>query len=286
MECWGAQGGFGSSYESSRDCIAGNGAYTRGSLNLEVNTTLYIYVGQQGVATTYSGAWNGGGYKGGESRDGSGGGATDIRLAYNPSWNAFASLKTRIMVAAGGGGADDGHGGNSFNPHAGGLHSNTSFSNSNYTKWTNASQNAPGSINSTVSGVHVGGSGKFGSGNMTTEVACCGGGGGWYGGAGSDISGMGGSSFISGHEGCIAILSTSTENNIVHRSESNARTKSTYVDNNNISWQFNNTLMIDGAGKRWNTDIAGAYDMPAPSGGTETGHSGNGYCKITWHPAL
>jgi len=31
---------------------------------------------------------------------------------------------------------------------------------------------------------------------------------------------------------------------------------------------------------------AGNEVMPSPTGGTETGHSGNGYCKITWHPAL
>ena len=31
---------------------------------------------------------------------------------------------------------------------------------------------------------------------------------------------------------------------------------------------------------------AGNEVMPSPSGGTETGHSGNGYCKITWHPSL
>ena len=32
--------------------------------------------------------------------------------------------------------------------------------------------------------------------------------------------------------------------------------------------------------------IAGNESMPSPTGGTETGHSGNGYCKITWQPAL
>ena len=34
------------------------------------------------------------------------------------------------------------------------------------------------------------------------------------------------------------------------------------------------------------TTIAGNQTIPSPTGGTETGHSGNGYCKITWHPAL
>ena len=31
---------------------------------------------------------------------------------------------------------------------------------------------------------------------------------------------------------------------------------------------------------------AGDESMPSTSGGTETGHSGNGYCKITWMPVL
>jgi len=32
--------------------------------------------------------------------------------------------------------------------------------------------------------------------------------------------------------------------------------------------------------------IAGNQTFPKPGGGTETGHTGNGYCIITWHPSL
>ena len=32
--------------------------------------------------------------------------------------------------------------------------------------------------------------------------------------------------------------------------------------------------------------IAGNESMPSPTGGTETGHTGNGYAKITWMPVL
>ena len=32
--------------------------------------------------------------------------------------------------------------------------------------------------------------------------------------------------------------------------------------------------------------IAGNQTIPSPTGGTEIGHTGNGYCKITWHPSL
>ncbi len=40
------------------------------------------------------------------------------------------------------------------------------------------------------------------------------------------------------------------------------------------------TMLTNGA------TIAGNQTFSSPTGGTETGHSGNGYCKITWHPAL
>ena len=40
------------------------------------------------------------------------------------------------------------------------------------------------------------------------------------------------------------------------------------------------TMLTNGA------TIAGNQSFPSPTGGTETGHSGNGYCKITWMPAL
>jgi hypothetical protein len=40
------------------------------------------------------------------------------------------------------------------------------------------------------------------------------------------------------------------------------------------------TMLTNGA------TIAGNQTIPSPSGGTETGHSGNGYCKITWMPVL
>jgi hypothetical protein len=32
--------------------------------------------------------------------------------------------------------------------------------------------------------------------------------------------------------------------------------------------------------------MAGNESMPKPTGGTETGHSGHGYARITWMPVL
>lgn len=87
IECLGASG-----YNNS-----GKGAYTSGVLSLEKNQQIYIYVGEgnKSSGTTYNG--------GGSGCYGSGGGATDIRLQ-NGLWDDFDSLKSRIMVAAGGGG--------------------------------------------------------------------------------------------------------------------------------------------------------------------------------------
>lgn len=83
------------------------GGYVSGNINLNKNTTLYVYVGEQPIGKEYNGGYNGGGNS---FYDGSGGGgATDIRLD-NTGVSDFNSLKSRIMVAAGGSGG----GGSSF----------------------------------------------------------------------------------------------------------------------------------------------------------------------------
>ena len=84
------------------------------------NQTLYVYVGQKpdsreilntekGLSNPNPGGWNGGGDAVlWTSQSGTGGGgATDVRLLQSTAedgWSGFDSLKSRIMVAAGGGG--------------------------------------------------------------------------------------------------------------------------------------------------------------------------------------
>ena len=77
------------------ESLTSRGAYTNGIINLTKGTILYVYVGG-------SNGYNGGG---GQSSDRPGGGATDIRLIEGVDFN---SLKSRIMVAAGGGGHEHG----------------------------------------------------------------------------------------------------------------------------------------------------------------------------------
>lgn len=104
------------------------------------------------------------------------------------------------------------------------------------------------------------------------------GGGGYYGGGhgvhpGSTWpGGGGGSSFISGHSGCDAIKSESTENNIIHTGQSIHYS----------GMYFTNTVMIDGAGYNWTTKKEKYVGMPTHDGtSTMAGNSGNGYAKIT-----
>ena len=113
IECWGASGGKVNTYY-------GMGAYVRGDIELLKDDILYVYIGQQGVTTLNTGAWNGGGKKGGETRDGSGGGSTDIRTttglnssqlaSWGTGWDNLYGLRGRIIVAGAGGGDDDGLG--------------------------------------------------------------------------------------------------------------------------------------------------------------------------------
>ena len=273
MECWGAQGGPGLGnnviYQGG-----GKGGYIKGKITLLKEISLYLYIGNQAPnpklndnGRTYEqveGGWNGGGKGDYDHADddsaGGGGGSTDIRLS-GGTWDNFNSLKSRIMVAGAGGGS--GAWGESGGI-AGGL---TGINSSHMTKIGYSV--TPGNQSS---GYRFG-KGEDGIHRMSNHNAG-GGGSGYYGGCEykggqigdtNDYTGAGGSSFISGHTGCNAISSSSTSTNIVHTGQPNHY--SGYV--------FTNTVMK-----------AGNESMPSPTGGTETGHSGNGYCKITWHPSL
>ena len=253
MECWGARSGLGNGR-------GGMGAYTCGVISLPQNITLYVYVGENGYQfkdaqkASYNGGGAGSGYT--DNNNYTGGGATDIRLS-GGDWNNFNSLKSRIMVAAGGGGVVSAY---DIPGYAGGLSSNDS-------------QHAFHSERFIAKGATQTSGYKFGEGASADRTS---GGGGYYGGNTTSIwenssryseycASSGGSSFISGHAGCNAISESSTSSNIIHTGQPNHY--SGYV--------FTNTIMK-----------AGNESMPSPTGGTETGHSGNGYCKITWHPAL
>lgn len=195
LEVWGGAGGT-----SNENFQGGGGAYVAGTVHLEKEQILYVYVGGAGSATG-TGGWNGGGS--GSATSSGGGGATDISICgtYNSTtWNETAHLNSRIIVAAGGGGglnykatsfltsgyatgggggAYDGRSGSGPSPGKGGTLSRAGNS---------------GNGNTIAAGFGYGGSY-----NGSTTVGC--GGGGWYGGgSGGDASrhgsGGGGSSYM------------------------------------------------------------------------------------------
>ena len=100
-------------------------------------------------------------------------------------------------------------------------------------------------------------------------------------------SGGGGSSYISGHTGCVAIVSDSSTST---RTGTGGASCTTGTSDNLCSVHysgkvFTDTVMIDGAGYAWTNTKGSLQQMPNPSGGyyaSGVGHSGNGYARITY----
>ena len=282
IQLWGASGGHGLANGQSMGGVTGKGAYTSGYIELERNQKLYVYVGKKGndgeIGINATGGYNGGGNATWDTKDnesaGAGGGATDVRLV-DGSWDDFGSLKSRIMTAAGGGGyawkAE------AYISSGGGLTTNCKgtrvyFYNgsNNYTYVTCVTEDTTQILGNKF------GKGQDGSGTGNSNDGSPGAGGGYYGGfvsigtSGIDIS-TGGSSFISGHNGCNAITSSSTESNIIHSGQ----------DIHYSDYQFANTKMIDGQGYIWYSERKEQIGVPNyTETGTLTGDN-NGYAKIS-----
>ena len=299
IELWGASGGDIGPYKG------GAGGYTSGYIHLSQGQRLQVYVGGKGSQST-TGGWNGGGYlttDPDESKYGaSGGGATDVRITPG-AWNNFDSLKSRIMVAAGGGGANyrnvssatelvlygSGNGG------AGGclIGSTTDCvgtteqykATAGYATYdehsigSGGTQNAGGTTllknanDEMKDAVRI--TGAFGYSSVGAQIVQSGSGGGWYSGGVSFGHGGagGGSSYISGHDGCLAINQSSTSTSITHK------TNSEYT-----GYVFSNTTMIDGNGYEWTTTRSYSRTV-MPSNGVNTieyGNIGNGHARITY----
>ena len=115
---------------------------------------------------------------------------------------------------------------------------------------------------------------KFGIGCQgldSTYAPSSGGGGGYYGGVtgrvdsetfnnGCLIVSSSGSSFVSGFDGCIAIKES--DDNKIEASNSNIHYSGAYFSKSKI--------------------LSGDKDIPSPTGITETGHSGDGFVRITF----
>lgn len=266
IELWGAAGG------RNEDAPYGYGAYTKGTIHLKKGDTFYIYVGEKGK-NNHKASFNGGGYGGNGSIYGySGGGATDIRLM-DGNWDDSESLKSRIMVAGGGGGSSLGvyttAGGGSYagglQGYSGGYYSGHAYNNQDGKGGTQIAGGTNG--NNIYGGTGTPYPGSFGKGGNNDSVSdgtgAGGGGGGYYGGGaggatksgGSGQGGGGGSSFISGYNGCNAI---------------NESLKPTGSSIHYSNMSFKNALML-----------SGREEMPNPRGtGNINGNNDHGYARI------
>lgn len=247
LEVWGAQGGYRNSSSYS-----GNGGYAKGTLTLTTDTQAYVYSGGQGGgSTSATSIVNDGGFNGGGKRYGfkGGGGASDIRLLQD-------SLYARVIVAGGGGscGATDKHG--MYGGGTNGGSSTENFGTGGYggtqtgNTWIITTQSSSATSNSDAyAGFGFGGNGVYRSSGYGGA-----GGGGWYGGSGAypdgsgddDRGGGGGSGFV--------------------WTGSNA--PSGYLLNS--TYYLTSTSLVGGNSA-----------FTSPTGSSETGHTGDGYARIT-----
>ena len=291
FELWGASGG------DAWEVDGGNGAYTTGIMHMNMGETVYVYVGGSGTSNngitiktgTYPGGWNGGanGYVSRTdcySQGGGGGGATDIRLvntATASTWYEIESLRSRVMVAAGGAGAyidrcsnifsHGGNGGalvgesgyyaaprggsyNDYNP-TGGTQTNGGQGMNTYTD-TSYTSNFAGSFG-------------YGASGRWTNYTYSGGGAGYYGGAsGGWKVGAGGSSYISGYLGSVGVMSQK------HTTPKYGCENGT--NDITCSYHYSGTIFNE------TNMLAGSQEMPTHDGkSTMVGNDGNGYAKIT-----
>lgn len=177
IELWGASGA------SNGNVSGGRGSYTSGIIYLEENTYLYFYIGGMGNGST--GGLNGGGNGNGTGKGG--GGATDVRLLNGPQ-DDYSSLKSRIMVAAGGSGATSEAG------QPGGLIEGYENKEAGYGRGGRTNKGGRGLDTNNDGSFRKGGEGVTGG---------SGGGAGYFGGSGGSNgkTGGGGSSFIYGYAG-------------------------------------------------------------------------------------
>jgi Ca2+-binding RTX toxin-like protein len=156
-------------------------------------TTVYVEVGGAGVMAG-AGGWNGGGAAHGPS--GSGGGASDVRTI--PRAKGASSLKSRIIVAAGGGGSGKGGFPCPFEEPggAGGAAETAGAAGGSPCGFFPPDGGGPGTASAGGAGgagegphAPVGRPGKFGQGGDGGKTGWGGGGGGgWYGGGGGGDS--------------------------------------------------------------------------------------------------
>lgn len=266
LECWGAaggRGGDGSGNSQTKANSQGYGGYSVGTLSLTKKTSLFLYSGGEGETVTgkrengYAGGFNGGGNGGNLTSTSSGtngsggGGASDIRIGDN-------CLSSRVIVAGGGGGASWRSNGTAhYGGHGGGATGGNAVNESGSTTVATGGTQTAGGTGGYYSSYTHGEDGSFGKGgngianSSTTINSGAGGGGGWYGGGAGGAINSGNQAHAGGGSGYI------------HAGTNSAST---------LSSQY---ILVDAS------TVAGNSSFASPTGTSETGHSGNGYVRIT-----
>ena len=241
LEVWGAQGG-----NYSTTYVGGKGGYSYGTLTLSNTTNLYVYVGKQPQTVTTDRVATTGGFNGG---------GNGFNRYYSGTYTYAQggggasdirigqdSLYSRVIVAGGGSGA-------------------TNRTNGYYGGGTTGETGLSGYAGSQTS---AGTNGSFGIGGSATtsgnnyKYGSAGGGGGWYGG-GASTSYSDSTNYDTYSGGGSGYVYTSS-------------TASNYPSGNLLT----STYYLTNA-----ATLAGNTSFTSTSGGTETGHSGDGYAKIT-----
>ena len=265
IECWGASGGD----RSSDIDDGGKGAYTKGEIAFSEKRTLFLSIGASGDSVMKPKYGGGGQCISNSPFSRTGGGSTDVRLENDED---FIGLKSRIMVAAAGGGAAN-HASVSKAGFGGNLTGSISSATINNNCATTETYNLSIPANQTHGGISSKGSaltdnGSFGKGGSLLNLYGGSGGGGYYGGGAGNciacfvITGAGGSSFISGYEGCDAIDKNSTEGHI---------------------WHTGDKIHYSGVYFTAAEMKSGEQKMPQPGliSQYQIGHRGNGFVRIT-----
>lgn len=272
-ELWGAQGGKmiidgGNRNMSGKAwcdpvgyCRGGAGAYTSGDIFLTKDMKLYLHVGGKGgdgaVLTVSKGGYNGGGSGEHDHSDdealGGGGGATDVRVK-SGEWNNDVGLRSRIMVASGGAGAQE-----ATSPAVGGSLTSADTITSKGATQTSGYQFGKGQdgaiprINYPLPGAGSGYYGGFSTDSSNND---------WM------YAASAGSSYISGHVGSVAITS---ETNETPKSGCADGTTDVQCSYHYSGMKFTNTKMK-----------AGNEEMPSHDGTTTMiGNTGDGYARVT-----
>lgn len=283
LEVWGAQGG---SYSTTY--YGGKGGYSVGELTLDADTGIHVYVGGQGRSTSSSSAASGGfngGASGGSGRSGcsytgyggqGGGGGTDIRITQD-------ALAYRVIVAGGGGGSSSENGYSCGTMTTGCYGGGTSGE----TKTGDATWNNPGKPG-TQSSAGAGGAKPTHTSSGSDATYCgsggSGGGGGWYGGGGGSsgtTDGASGNYAYAGSSGSFGSGGTGGSNphsSSYYSSKSGAGGGgSGYIhEGTNSASSLGQNYILANA-----STINGGLEFTSPTGTAETGHSGNGYARIT-----